>query len=113
MVSSLEDQNGRVSIDRGEPLPGETSKGIAIAAVLIGPNGSVLDHSSSVSNPAVYAALAERGHRRLGVLSAVIDSRPERVLLRPVETGDDRSAVLVLARPIDELEVSLRRSRSC
>jgi two-component system OmpR family sensor kinase len=105
IVDGLQEQGGAVTYGDSEPLPNETSAGIAVAAVLIGPPGHVIMATGTGGNTGALAAL-ERGPSGLRV--AAIGGEAERVLVTPVTVGGVR-AVLVLARPIGETLESLGR----
>jgi heavy metal sensor kinase len=109
VLSALADSNG--DLGGGEQLPGETQGGIAVAALLVAPDGSILDRSGQVSDPQRLAAIV----RQSGAVTAervetrVVAGQPLRLLLRPLRLASGRSAVLLLARPVEEVRETLAR----
>jgi len=104
LTSALEDSSGHVDPAAAEPLPAVTQAGIAVTAVLFGPDGRVVDQSGQVRDPTAYAprmSVPTVLHR-----SRRVDGVPQRLLLQPVSFTNG-SGVLVLARPLDELQETL------
>lgn len=104
LTSALEDSGGRVDPAAADPLPAVTQAGIAVNAVLFGPDGTAVDRSGQVRDAGAFApdrpvAAVQHQTRR-------IDGVPQRLLLQPV-TFTDGTGVLVLARPLDELQETL------
>ena len=90
-------------------LPSETSRGIAVAAVLVGSDGSVLGASASALNPRALAGVASGQPPTMALLTLELSGHPQRILLQPLKL-DGQTAMLVLARPIDELQENLRET---
>jgi two-component system OmpR family sensor kinase len=96
--------------DKSEPLPGETATGIGIAAVLLGPDGRVIDHSGQIKDPAGFAATAGRAIPAGGCCETkTVGGQPMRLLVMPVDLGAGGRGRLVLARPVAEVQESLLR----
>jgi len=109
LLSGLDNQGGSVSFQGGDTLPGETSQGIAIRAVLLDSSGHVVDRSGSgVNDRAMVSAAAAALAKEPGAAqSQTVGGVRERVLAQRVDLGSAGKGTLVLARPINELEASL------
>jgi heavy metal sensor kinase len=105
LTSTLEDPNGHVDPSAADPLPAVTQAGIAVNAVLFSPAGVPVDHSGQVHDPAAYAPGKLSGSSVLHETRR-IDGVSQRLLLLPVDFGGG-TGVLVLARPLDELQETL------
>jgi heavy metal sensor kinase len=106
LTSALEHPGGHVDPAAAHPLPSVTQAGIAVTAVLFAPGGAPVDQSGQVRNAGAYAP-----HQSVRPASAVhetrrIDGVPQRLLLQPVSFANG-TGVLVLARPLDELQETL------
>jgi heavy metal sensor kinase len=104
LTSALEDTSGHVDPAAADPLPAVTQAGIAVNAVLFAPDGTAVDRSGQVRDPGVYAP--DRPVSAVMHQSRRIDGVPQRLLLQPV-TFTNGTGVLVLARPLDELQETL------
>lgn len=106
ILAGLEESDGRISFNGGEQLPGETQGGIAVEAVLVGTDGTVLDHSGQGIDPSALTAAA---HGRLldTPQTVTVKGQPNRILAHRVELGDGAGALLILARPVSEQEETL------
>lgn len=85
----------------GPSLPGQSSQGTVIGAVLLDPGGRVLLRSTDL--PSVTAVeQAARGARGAGptLLTASLDGQATRVLVTSVSVGGGRQALLVLTRSL-------------
>ncbi len=105
LTAGLEFEGTRVSFHGGDtPLPGDTTEGIAITALLVSRTGRTLDTSGSVApaTASAFAAAARRTQGHTALLSATIGGRAERVLVRRVG-GEGAHALLVLGRPLGEV----------
>lgn len=107
VLSGLEDQNGAVALPGPDSLPGETSQGIAVAAVLVGPGHKVLD--SNLQAPALPLAAAASLNGKTARLDLNLGGGPYRVLSQPVVFAGGTRGAVVLARPIHELDQALLR----
>lgn len=109
LLSGVDNQGGTVTFQGGDTLPGETTEGIAIRAVLLDGNGQVLDRSGSgIQDQAMVQAAAAGLAKNPGKpQSMTLAGTRQRVLAQRVDLGSAGSGVLVLARPINELEASL------
>ena len=109
VLSGLADSN--LDLGGGEQLPGETQAGIAVAALLVAPDGRILDRSGQVSDPNGLAAIV----RQSGAVSTqrvetrVVAGQAQRILLRPLRLRTGQGAVLLLARPVGEVQETLAR----
>jgi heavy metal sensor kinase len=109
LIASLQDANGHLTFDSADPLAGQTSEGIAVAALLVDGGGRALDSSGGAPSaaavaPAVRAALS--GHA-IVTETLSINGLPERVVAQPVDTGGGGTAVLAVLRPVNELRSTL------
>jgi heavy metal sensor kinase len=105
IAEGLQEQGGTVTYGEADPLPGETSAGIAVAAVLTTPPGRVLMQTGTGGNTRALAALDGRPS---GLSVAAVGGEAERVLVTPATVGSV-TTTLVLARPIGEALESLLR----
>jgi two-component system, OmpR family, heavy metal sensor histidine kinase CusS len=69
--SSIDSGNGQVGFQGGQPLPAESSQGIAIAALLVDSTGKVLDSSG---NAPAYGAIAAAAKQARSTDAAVYQS---------------------------------------
>ena len=107
ILAGLEDQNGNIRLDPGVSLPGETSQGIAVAVVLIGPDGRVLDSNRQIPAAAIGGATASQ---RSGTFSdAVVQGRHYRLLTKQLPLSAGSSGRIVLARALSEVDSTLLR----
>jgi heavy metal sensor kinase len=88
------------------PLPAVTQTGIAVNAVLFSSTGRVIARSDQVRTPRAYWPGDVPSGPPLRVTRRV-DGLFQRLLAERVDFGDSGSGVLVLARPLDELEETL------
>lgn len=105
VISGIEGGSG-ISLNGGQDLPGETQGGIAVAAILVTQRGRILDESGQVKGAAALAAAALRAGPMEAPLNQEVGGRQERILVTAVGTGGSR-ALLILARPIGELQGTL------
>jgi heavy metal sensor kinase len=110
VISNRDTGGGRMSISGGERLPTETPGGIAVTALLFGPDLGILDTSGPVKNADAYRSVAASFAADPGVRTVDIGGRHERVRGQRVEFEDGTKGVLLVARPVDELEQSLVRA---
>ncbi len=99
--------NGQVTFGGDVPLPGETTHGIAVTALLVSRRGTILDQSGETQGPTGLARAALRIRPLDTPVNLSLGGRPDRVLVLPVAGS---RAVLVLARPITELEDTLTQT---
>jgi heavy metal sensor kinase len=106
LTSALERSGGHVDPAAVDPLPSVTQAGIGVTAVLFSPDGTVVDQSGQVSRPGAYAPNGGVPPRPALHESRRVEGVPQRLLLQPVSFTDG-TGVLVLARPLDELQETL------
>jgi heavy metal sensor kinase len=109
VLANLEIEHGRVTLSKGEALPGETSGGIAVTAVLFGPDGRIIDQSPKVPTPDAYRPVATSLSGPVATSTIAVAGRHERVRSQRLDLGNGTTGVLVIARPVDELEQTLFR----
>jgi heavy metal sensor kinase len=109
VLSGLADSN--LDLGGGEQLPGETQAGIAVAALLVAPDGHILDRSGQVSDPNGLAAIVRQSGAvaTQRVETRVVAGQAQRILLRPLRLSSGQGAVLLLARPVGEVQETLAR----
>jgi two-component system OmpR family sensor kinase len=109
LVAQLDESNGQVSFQGGSPLPAETPEGIAIDAILLDGSNHVLDRSGTAPRPEVVAPLSSEARSRHSAVSATVSdgAHDVRVLATPVDAGGGAAAVLVVTRPVSELQATL------
>jgi heavy metal sensor kinase len=110
LASGIDDQNGHVTFQGGDTLPGQTPAGIAISALILDASGTVLDASGSTVRSDAVASLVgptlSQGSQTATVRSGGIT---ERFLTQPLSLTQGQHAVLVVGRPIDEVQDTLTR----
>jgi heavy metal sensor kinase len=111
LAAGVQDQNGNISFNGQDVLPGQTSAGIAVGALLVGPGQRVLARSGDTPPLAAVAPLLAQSQasRSRVAETRLIDGLPERVLVQPVAL-DTGVAWLVVSRPVLELEDTLTRT---
>lgn len=97
--------------DGSEALPSETETGIAVGALLLAPDGTVLGRSGTIHDPKGLAAAGIRLARTDGgcCQTMTLAGQSVRVLAVPVDLAGGKTGTLVLGRPIDELQETLFR----
>jgi hypothetical protein len=88
VISNRDTGGGRMSISGGERLPTETPGGIAVTALLFGPDLGILDTSGPVKNADAYRSVAASFAADPGVRTVDIGGRHERVRGQRVEFED-------------------------
>lgn len=106
LTSALQHATGHVDPAAADPLPSVTQAGIAVNAVLFAPGGAAVDQSGQVRNPKAYAPRGAIRPTSVVHETRRIDGVPQRLLLQPVSFANG-TGVLVLARPLDELQETL------
>jgi heavy metal sensor kinase len=110
LTSQAHEIGGQGFNENGEPLPGETATGIGIAAVLLGPDGHLIDHSGRIKDPAGLASTALKTFPAGGCCETkTVAGQPVRLLVMPVDLGNGSRGKLVLGRPVAEVQQSLLR----
>jgi heavy metal sensor kinase len=107
VLASVEIEHGQVTISRGDALPAETPGGIAVTAVLFGPDGRILDQSARVRSADAYRAIASSQSGSVETNTINVGGREERVRSQRLDLGNGTSGILVVSRPVDELEQTL------
>jgi heavy metal sensor kinase len=112
LISGLDESNGHITFQGSDGLPSETSEGIAISAVLVSGDGTVIDRSGQA--PAVSDVRAQlRESQSTGqVVSATasVNGLLQRILVQPVSLGNGSHASIVVARTVRELDATLART---
>jgi heavy metal sensor kinase len=106
VLSNL-DVNGRISLSGGEGLPTETPGGIAVTAIIVGADGRILAESPQVKNADAYRSLARSFAAKPGIRTVNLGGRHERVRGQSIGFEDGTRGVLMVGRPVDELEGTL------
>ena len=108
VVASLQDTNGRITIDSTDPLVGQTQNGIAIAALLVDAQGARIDSSGGAPPPSTIASVtqAARSSNATVTRTLSIGGQPQRVVAEPVDTGNG-TGVLAVMRPVNELQSTM------
>jgi heavy metal sensor kinase len=108
IVAGIEDANGTVRF--GGDLPTETPAGIAVAAAIVAPDGSITKTTTQSLSPSTLATLAEtvRQHHS-GLWRSLRDSHgvPWRVYAEPLPGTQGTGSVLVVNRSVTELQAGL------
>lgn len=96
--------NGQVNFRGDTPLPGETKRGIAIAALLVSRVGKIIDQSGNGAGSSALVRATRAGPPPGTPFNLPVAGRSDRVLVLPVAGGQ---ALLVLAQPIGQLQQTL------
>jgi heavy metal sensor kinase len=109
VLAGLQDSNGRISLQGGDPLPGQTSGGIAVGAILFDSAGKVLDTSGSAPAAASVRpmAVAAAGSGTTTTATVATGGQEERGLASPVDLGGGARGALVVTRPVGEVQRTL------
>lgn len=109
---SIEYAGGRVTFGGSDGLPGETAQGIGVAALLLSPDGTILDRSTRAPDPAPAMAIIRESVATGQPVTATLSVGDGRIRVRanPVSLGNGTTGTLVLARPLAELDQTLTRA---
>ena len=110
--STLEDANGRVTLDATD-IPGETQAGIAVDAAVVATTGLLAQTTAQPFSMTVLGNLARRATVARGpVWADLVDSRgiPRRAYAVPLKLGSGPAPVLVVSRSVGEMQSTLRRT---
>jgi heavy metal sensor kinase len=112
LAAGIDSSNGRITFQGGDSLPGQTSTGIAVDALLVDANSAVLDRSGhapplSVVSSTVHAALATD---QPVVTSLTAGGATERVRAQRFASGNGQDVVLVVSRSTTEEDNTLHRT---
>jgi hypothetical protein len=101
LVSGLDDAKGHITFQGSDALPSETSQGIAISAVLISVDGTVLDRSGQAPAVSEVRALLGQSETSGQVVSATasVNGLRQRILVQPVTLSNGSSASMWLPGP--------------
>ena len=99
---------GVVTFEGHAALPGETSRGVAIAAELVDRSGKVIASSSPGPRLASLASGWHPGESSL--VDAEVSGQKDRVLIQAITLDDGRPGALVLARSLSEYDDTLERT---
>ena len=105
--SQLDSTSGQGDSNGQTQLPSESDAGVTISAVLATASGTVIETSGRISEASSLAAAAARLGPTASPQTVSVSGRSERVLVSRAEPGNPSSALLILARPIGELQTSL------
>ncbi len=96
----------------GDALPGQTSTGIAVDALLLDANQTVLDRSGQAPPAAAMAATVRTalGTDQPVVTSVDVGGVTQRVRAQRVSAGNGQNVVLVVSRPTNEEDSTLHRT---
>jgi heavy metal sensor kinase len=112
IAAGIEEQNGQLSFGTAD-LAGETQSGIAVDAVIVGPDGTVSQTPVQPLPARFLSDIAGRADRSGGpVWADVTDLRgsPRRVYAIPLSVGGQREAALVVSRSVLEQQGTLTRT---
>jgi len=108
--SGIEDLNGIVALPTDE-VSSEVASGIAVESAIVGSTGVLTQTPGQPIGTSALLALAATARRGGPTWTDVIDARgtPRRAFADPLN-GDPSGAVLVISRPVGELDAALRRT---
>ena len=109
---TLEDVNGQVHLATTD-IPGETQTGIAVDAAVISTTGVLAQTTGQPFSSAVLGNLTQRvTHAHGPVWADLVDSRgiPRRAYAVPLSDGSTSGPVLIVSRPVAEMQNTLRRT---
>jgi heavy metal sensor kinase len=112
LLSGLDEANGRITFLGSDNLPGETSQGIAISAVLVSADGTPIDRSGQAPNVSDVLPLVRqsRASGQAVIATSTVNGLPERILVQPVRLSNGSTVSLVVARTVQELDATLART---
>lgn len=107
--AGIEERNGAVALPTGE-ASGELAGGIAIESAIVGTQGVLTQTPGQPLSPGTLAGLAARSRQAGRIWADVVDvhGTARRALAEPL--GTEPAAVLVISRPVGELDATLRRT---
>jgi signal transduction histidine kinase len=109
VLANVNDTNGVVSLNGGDPVPGETANGIAVGATLVGANGQVVARTGGSLPDATATRLASTAPASGDSLTTVpVGASDQRVLVER-RTLDGTPGVLLLSHPLGETAGALQR----
>lgn len=110
IAASLEDLEGTITLPSGDEGDGALG-GVAVESAVVGTAGVLAQTPGQPLAPATLTLLAQRA--RLGGRTSVdvvdVHGAARRALAEPL-SGDSAAPVLVVSRPVGELDASLRRT---
>jgi heavy metal sensor kinase len=112
LLSGLDEANGRITFLGSDNLPGETSQGIAISAILVSTDGTPIDRSGQAPNVSDVLPMVQqsRASGRSVIATSKVNGLPERILVEPVRLSNGTTVSLVVARTVQELDATLART---
>lgn len=112
LASGIDSVRGKVTFGGLDALPGETAQGISVAALLLAPDGSVLDRSTRAPDPALVRGIVQESVTRGAAVTATatLGGARMRLMADPVSLGNGTTGTLVLTRPLAELDQTLTRA---
>jgi heavy metal sensor kinase len=110
LASGLRGQDGSVLFNGSRELPAGSPAGAPIGALLLANDGGVLDRAGPAPSPAAGRSVGAMTSRDRGVVvdTRTLDGIRQRVLVQHLDLGNGQGAVLVLDRPLDEYQETLR-----
>jgi len=110
LASGLREQGGSVLFHGAAALPGESPAGAPIGALLVADDGRILDQAGPALSPSAARSVAGEAAGDGGHLvdSRTLDGIRQRVLVQRLDLGSGQSAALVLDRPLEEYQQTLR-----
>jgi two-component system OmpR family sensor kinase len=111
VTAGLDSNNGRVSFQGGDTLPGQTSEGIAVDALLVDAQGTILDRSGQAPPEAAVDAAVRSALTtdQPMVTTIAVGGVDQRVRAQKVTTTAGPPVVLVVSRSMAEEESTVRR----
>jgi heavy metal sensor kinase len=113
LLSGLdEDKNGRVTFLGTDGLPGQSSQGIAISAILVSKDGTQLDRSGAAPSLTDVLPLVHQSQAagQSVTTTSKVNRLPERILVQPVRLSNGVPAWVVVGRTLQELDATLART---
>jgi heavy metal sensor kinase len=110
LASGLREQGGTVLFRGSRDLPGESPTGVPIGALLFGKDGDVLDAAGPAPSPSAGRSATTAVSVSDGpfIDTTTLDGIRQRVLVQHLDLGHGQPGVLLLDRPLDEYQQTLR-----
>jgi heavy metal sensor kinase len=111
LSAGIDANNGQVTFQGGDTLPGQTPYGIAVDALLVDAHGAVLDRSGQAPSPTAMAATvrAALSANQPVVTSVDINGVRQRVRAQRVSAGNVQNVVLLVSRSTTEEDNTMHR----
>ncbi|HEV2251234.1 MAG TPA: ATP-binding protein [Candidatus Limnocylindria bacterium] len=110
VASSIEDLNGTLALPTAE-ASGESAGGVTVESAIVGPDGVLTQTAAQPLAADTLIGLAATARTSGRAWADVTDTRgnARRAIADPL-SGGPRAAVLVISRPVGELDATLRRT---